>query len=252
MAMINQTDDRDGWKKALNYLLRYEREGGYRSQRVKRARNLIRELLQKGSTGQLTTARFEEIRDALDMQEHRIARDAFFTNVHSTVCTTDWMDSFAEALHGKTVLEIGANRGSLMMPMNKRGVKWIGVQINPDPDCLFKPIPVIDYLDAVKAYRKKIDFIYLSWPSLNLGRTSEVGLAEYAKVYDIPLIVVCERRNITSSANELWDEQYRRGYRLIQVGDHNPPRWRGLQDAMWVSVDEKHLQEGDDPNKFSF
>lgn len=250
--MINRTDAKEGWKQALNYLLRYERRGGYREQRVKRARDLIRELLQKGSIGQLTTSRFEEIRDALDMNEHRIARDAFFTNVHSTVCTTDWMDAFAQAIRGKTVLEIGAGRGSMMMPMNTRGVKWIGVQTNPDPDCMFRPIPVIDYLDALKAYRKKIDFIYLSWPSLNLGRTSEVRLAEFAKAYDIPLILVCERRMATSSTNELWDEQWRRGYRLVQVGDHNPPRWRGLQDAMWVSVDEKHLQGNGESNTFSF
>jgi len=184
------------------------------------------------------------------MQEHRIARDAWTTNVHCIVHTVEWMDRIALALKGKTVLEIGAHRGSLMQPMNKRGVTWIGIQANPDSDCIFKPIPVIDYLDAIEGYKNTADFIFVAWPAYTMRGFDFMPIALAAKKYDIPLLIVAERRVLTSSPSDLWDNQLHGGYRLIQAKEYEPDRWRGVRDSLWVLVDEKHLKEDGDRTKF--
>tara|TARA_X000000950_G_scaffold225195_1_gene271506 strand:- start:1386 stop:2135 length:750 start_codon:yes stop_codon:yes gene_type:complete len=248
--MTSRTE-RDAWREALLYLLRYETVDSYQHQRVIRAKGLIEELIRKGSLGELTSARFTEVREALNMQEHRIARDAWTTNVHSVVCTSDWMDRLGEALKGKTVLELGAARGTLMQPMNKRGVKWIGLQTDPDTDCRFKPIPVKNYIEALYGYRGKIDFIFASWPAYTMRGHDFTEIALKAKEFDIPLILVAERRIITSSSNTLWDSQSAYGYRLVQAMEYQPDRWRGVRDSLWVLVDDKHLTQKGDRSKFT-
>lgn len=250
--MTTSRTEKDAWKDALHYLLRYEDRGNYRYQRVMRAKHSIEEMLQKGAYGELTSERFVEIRDSLDLQEHRIARDAWTTNIHGVVHTTEWMDRLASGLEGKTVLEIGAFRGCLMQPMNKRGVTWIGVQVNPDKDCVFKPIPVQDYLEALKGYRKTIDLIFVAWPAYTLKGYDFMSIVKTAVEYDIPMLIVAERRVFTSSTNDLWDNQHEFGYRLIQAREHDPDRWRGVRDSLWVMVDEKHLTKDGDRSKFMF
>ncbi len=239
--MKNPTEAKDSWREALNYMLRYERPNSYRALRVVRAKDLIQELLTKGSMGGLSDERFGEIRDALDLQEHRIARDAFVTNVHSTVLTTNWFDQLAEAFRGKTILEVGATRGCMIQPMNTRGVKWIGVQIDPDKDCFIRPIPVQDYASAISSYRKKVDYVYLSWPALTMGDAETLKTISTARSLNIPVLLVSERRMNTSCCNELWDQQYTDGYRVTKSG-YEPARWRGLRDALWLVTNETHLQ----------
>ena len=240
--MKSQTDPKDAWRNALNYLLKYERHDSYRAQRVGRARDFIQELISKGAIGELTDQRFEEIKDALDFQEHRIARDAFITNIHSTVLTANWFDRLACRLVGKTVLELGAYRGCMIQPMNKRGVKWIGVQTDPDPDCFMRPIPVQDYVAAVKGYRKKIDYIFMSWPALCMDEETQLRILDAARHFDIPILMVGERRMNTSACNAFWDQQWSNGYRVVSFG-LEPSQWRGLRDVLWLVVDEKHLQD---------
>lgn len=251
--MTTNPTEKDAWKEALSYLLRYESKDSYRYQRVIRANQFIHEMLKKGTYGELSRQRFYEIRDALDMQEHRIARDAWTTNVHGVVHTTEWMDSIAQGLQGKTVLEIGAFRGTLIQPMHQRGVNWIGIQTNPAPDCRCKPIPVQDYLSALTSYRKHIDYAFVAWPAYTLKGVDFMPIVlAAAKQFDIPLLIVAERRVFTSSENELWDHQSIEGYRLIQATEYEPDRWRGIRDSLWVLVDEKHLRQDGDRSKFSF
>ena len=232
--------------------MRYERETGYRYQRVLRAKELIQELLLKGTQGELSSARFVEIREAFDMQEHRIARDAWTTNIHAVVFTTEWMDKLANSLAGKIILELGAHRGCLMQPMNSRGVTWIGVQTNPDKDCKFRPLPVQSYLEAIRGYRGKVDYLFVAWPAYTMRGHDFLEIASAAKAYDIPLLIVAERRVLTSTETSLWDSQSLYGYRLIQATDFQPDRWRGVRDSLWVLVDEKHLTENGDRATFSF
>lgn len=239
--MKNPTDSKDAWREALNYLLRYERPESYRTQRVVRAKSCIQELISKGVVGELSGERFEEIRDALDLQEHRIARDAFVTNVHSTVLTTDWFDQLAEVLKGHTVLEVGAGRGCMIQPMNRRGVTWIGVQTNPDNDCFIRPVPVQNYVSAIRGYRKKVDFIYMAWPALRMGDQETLEVVRAAQSLNVPLLLVSERRVDTSCCNDLWDRQYHEGYRVVKT-KYAPAQWRGIRDALWLVMDERSLQ----------
>lgn len=250
--MTTSLTEREAWKEALAYLLRYEKPDSYRYQRAMRAKGMIEELLHKGTYGELTTERFIEIREALDMVEHRIARDAWITNIHGMVITTNWMDKLAEALSGKTILEIGSHRGCLMQPMNSRGLTWISVQCNPDQDCRFRPIPVENYMDAIKGYRGKVDYLFAAWPALTMRGHDFMEIACAAKAYDIPLLIVAERRVLTSSDSTLWDSQSLYGYRLVQATDFQPARWRGVRDSLWVLVDERHLTQSGDRATFNF
>ena len=234
--------DKHAWKIALGLLDKYELPDSYRGQRVARAREMIEELLSKGSMGEVSEARFSEIRDALDFHEHRIARDAYFTNVHSCVLTSEWLDSLGRAFQSNTILEIGAGRGCMVMPMHKRGVTWIGVQRDPDKDCFVRPVPVKDYLSALRSYRHKIDYVFMSWPTIKLSDQEIIKVMDASVAYDIPVLLVSERRMSTSCPNEVWDNQYTRGYRVIKSG-LQPAQWRGLRDALWLVVNEKRLSE---------
>ena len=247
--MTKSQTDRDTWKDALRYIVRYEVRGSYRYERVLRTKKIIDEMLLLGSFGELTEERFLEMRNALDVDEHRIARDAWTTNVHAFVHTKEWIDRLADSLAGKTVLEIGASRGTLMQPMNSRGVQWIGVQINPDKDCRFKPIPVIDYIDAIQGYKNTIDYIFVAWPAYTMRNTNFMQIVYEAKRLDIPVLLVSERRVITSTSGELWDRQSLDGYRLVQAREFAPARWRGVHDHLWVIVDEIHLKSDGDRSK---
>lgn len=233
--------DKDAWKNALDFLEKYELPESYRRQRVGRARVMIDELLSKARIGELSEKRFMEIRDALDFHEHRIARDAYFTNIHSCVLTTEWLDQLGESFAGQTILEIGAANGCMVAPMHKRGVTWIGVQRDPSPDCFIKPIPVKCYKSALRSYRKKINYIFMSWPSFLLDEQEIIEVVEMALMLDIPILLVSERRMSTSCPNQVWDDQYTRGYRVLKTG-HPPVQWRGLRDALWLVVNEARLQ----------
>ena len=233
--------DKDAWKNALDFLEKYEMPESYRRQRVGRARDMIEELLAKSRIGEMGERRFAEIRDALDFHEHRIARDAYFTNIHSCVLTTEWLDQLGESFAGQTILEIGAGSGCMVAPMHKRGVTWIGVQRDPSPDCFIKPIPVKSYTSALRSYRKKINYVFMSWPTLQLEDQEIIEVIEMAVIYNIPVLLVSERRMSTSCPNEVWDRQYDHGYRVVKSG-HQPVQWRGLRDALWLVVHEARLE----------
>ena len=94
-----------------------------------------------------------------------------------------------------------------------------------------------------------IDFIFVAWPAYTMRNTNFMQIVYEAKRLDIPVLLVSERRVITSTSGELWDRQSLDGYRLVQAREFAPARWRGVHDHLWVIVDEIHLKSDGDRSK---
>ena len=248
--MKSPTDAKDSWRIALDYQLQYELRysgspGSYRYQRVVRTKSLIERMLAKASVGAMSREMFLEIRNALNTVEHGIARDAYFTNVHSTVITTEWLDAMGDQLRGKTVLEVGAHRGCLTIPMNKRGIRWVSVQTDPDPDCVIRPIPVTNYAKAVRSYRDSADWVFMSWPALGMDEGAMMDVIRQSLKLGIPVMINAENRQRKSAHLDLWEGQHTHGYRVIRAADCcQTVRWRGLRDVIWLVLGKTHLREG--------